>query len=95
MSDKTLFEQLGVTTTNDEQRLEEIKTRVEATSPGPWRFWRVAGGFIITTDDFNERVVRGSGGVRLAEDAEFIANAQRDIYWLLALVRQLRGEVEP
>lgn len=72
------------------ERLAEIRARVEATSPGPWRF------------DANRAEIYSPNGHLIAdvwepthesENAEFIAHAPEDTRALLAEIERLQRRV--
>ena len=72
-------------------RLDEIRARAEAATPGPWRELDAAYGMIVhdTGPDSAQIVVLADhrfGG----PDSTFIAHAREDIPYLLAEVERLR-----
>lgn len=66
-----------------DRRLDEVRERVDAATPGPWR-----------TDGVGVTASRVSG-VAVDElvraNAAFVAGCRDDVPWLLALVAELRG----
>ena len=79
-------------------RIEEIKARCEAATPGPWEadyntpfsndfvgIYEETEGYIIKAEDEDE------GDSTRPNDAAFIANAREDIPYLLAEVKQLKA----
>ena len=78
-------------------RLEEIKARMEATTPGPWgqmyqdgiptSFVLVEERFFLDTEPFSDD---GQDGIA---DAEFIAHSRADVEWLMQEVERLQGAV--
>ena len=76
-------------------RLNEIRARAEAATPGPWRELDAAYGMIVhdTGPDSAQIVVLADsrfGG----PDSTFIAHAREDIPYLLAEVGYLLDEIE-
>ena len=79
-------------------RLEEIKTRMEAATPGPWEQMRqdgiptsfvlADGRFFLDTEPFSDD---GQDGVA---DADFIAHSRADVEWLVSEVEQARRVAE-
>ena len=72
-------------------RLAEIRARLDAATPGPWRAadWDDARGIRVVVGEFP----RDPYTLALAErdhDARFIAHAPTDIAWLLDEVARLR-----
>lgn len=79
----------------DEQKIQEIKERLQATTPGAWRIWKPGddyfgddtptvesenGQYIAQTSyDGLSHTVRDT----MTADAEFIAHAKEDISYLL------------
>ncbi len=84
-------------------RLEEIKARLAAATPGPWE---ESGGTefgfrIAATERESKRIVRElsiasshGGNVRAFADAALIAHAPTDLAYLIAEVEWLRRELE-
>lgn len=77
----------------NEQRIREIKERLQSTTPGAWKIW-------VPDDDYlgddSPTIVSENGQyiaqtnydgledrVTMIADAEFIAHAKEDIAWLL------------
>jgi hypothetical protein len=73
-----------------EERIAQIKARVEKATEGPWvRGTTEFSGYWIrpewsATDDVVHRGIEGDGGVLDPDDAEFIAAAREDVPWLVA-----------
>lgn len=82
----------------DEQRIREIKERLQATTPGAWRIWEPDDDYlgddapVIETDSGQYIAQTGYDGLgytvreTMAADAEFIAHAKEDIQFLLDLL---------
>ena len=74
-------------------RLDEIRARAEAATPGPWGQGNInSGDGISLLDVYSEH----AGYVKVAsvwdsEDRDFIAHAREDIPYLLAEVERLRA----
>ncbi len=78
-----------------EQRIREIKERLQATTPGAWRVFEPDDDYFgsedptIETESGQYIAQTGydglSGTIRktMAADAEFIAHSKEDIAWLL------------
>lgn len=67
-------------------RLEEIKARCEAATPGPWT---------VQFDDLDLTGIRVANGKKMTEDdIWFIAHSQRDIPWLIEEVERLRESLD-
>ena len=76
-------------------RLDEIRARAEAATPGPWRELDAAYGMIVhdTGPDSAQIIVLADsrfGG----PDSTFIAHAREDIPYLLAEIERLRDAAE-
>ncbi len=83
----------------DDQRIREIKERLQATTPGAWRVWEPGDDYlgddtpIVETDGGQYVAQTGYDGLShtvretMAADAEFIAHAKEDIAYLLSLVK--------
>lgn len=72
----------------DDERIETIRKRAEAATPGPWD----AGLRSVCGEAFGEEGLWEWFGASPREhDADFIAHAREDIPWLLAEVERLRG----
>lgn len=79
----------------DDQRIREIKERLQATTPGAWRVWEPGDDYlgddtpIVETDGGQYVAQTGYDGLShtvretMAADAEFIAHAKEDIEYLL------------
>lgn len=67
-------------------RLDEIRERLAAATPGAWRY-KGFGGVM------SSRFGLIADNIERADDGEFIANARDDIAYLLAEVERLRGLV--
>lgn len=88
----------------DDQRIREIKERLQATTPGAWRVWKPdedcfgdndpvveteSGKYIAQTSyDGLSRTVRDTA----ISDAEFIAHAKEDVAYLLEQLEISFGE---
>ena len=72
-------------------RIEEIKARAEAATPGPWLVHphESAEGQLVV-DEHYDNVAE----CYVPEDATFIAHAREDIPYLLAEVERLRAALE-
>lgn len=89
-------------TDKTDQRLAEIEARAEAATEGPWydenvsekdvrpTGWsiNIGGSWDMVLGDYGNREPNHE------DDARFIAHARTDIPYLLAKVRELRGENE-
>ncbi len=88
------------------KKIEAIRKRLDAATPGPWRTWGTATGpnsraggrkpFWRIDSDRIQRLaeLRGresSAATNIGEDAAFIASAPTDIKWLLAVVRDAKS----
>ncbi len=83
----------------DDQRIGEIKERLQATTPGAWRVWEPGDDYlgddtpIVETGGGQYVAQTGYDGLShtvretMAADAEFIAHAKEDIAYLLSLVK--------
>lgn len=71
-----------------DQRLQEIKERLAAATPGPWNVLYDDGSLHGTPEEYfvNFDAHRDSTNIEREADAEFIANAPSDIAYLLDLV---------
>ena len=70
-------------------RLEEIRKRYEAATPGPWetQSTSISGERLLITEKhgtFSTRSVQ-----MRAKDADFIAHSREDIPWLVEIVEKL------
>ena len=76
-------------------RLEEIKARAEAATPGPWQ-WREdePASLVHVTDPRLHpwNVLKAPDWGPTLADAAFIAAAREDVPWLLAEVERLTAE---
>ena len=79
-------------------RLDEIRARAEAATPGPWAAereddyeWIVVGG---TYEPDCRYVIADCGFDSPQSNATFIAHAREDIPYLLAEVERLRAALE-
>lgn len=72
--------------------IKEIRERLEATTPGPWK---LDAGYL---GGINYVSAEGYGNIsdyfKRREDARFVANAPADIAYLLDLVAELDAEIE-
>jgi hypothetical protein len=80
-------------------RLDEIKARAEAATPGPWHAWDRGIGWEVHKGE--ERAPCGRScdelngefrGTFTREDAAFIAAAREDVPWLVSEVERLTAE---
>lgn len=84
-----------------EERLDEIRERLDAATPGPWRPDNDEPGYVIAPDDPSgwdgyliASTVDHDGGLFVQEhNAELIAHAPQDLADLLAEVERLRDEL--
>ena len=83
----------------DEQRIQEIRERLQATTPGAWRMCEPDADYFGSDDP----VVETENGQYVAQtsydglsytvretttaDAEFIAHAKEDVAYLLSLIK--------
>lgn len=77
----------------DEKRIQEIKERLQATTPGAWKRWEPDEDYLgdespsVETDDgeFICQTATEYGKVRTTAEADavFIAHAKEDVTWLL------------
>lgn len=82
-----------------EKRLDEIRERLDAATPGPWRPDNDEPGYVIAPGDPSgwdgyliASTVDHDGGLFVQEhNAELIAHAPQDLADLLAEVERLRG----
>lgn len=88
---------------SDMERLEEIRARCEAATPGPWRGDRHDGSIkyamygaddtaVLTVD--HKDATSGFLGDRCVADEEFVLHSRADVSWLLAEIERLRSELE-
>ena len=90
------------------ERIEQIKTRLEAATPGPWKWHDFASTYtdepetiIVHTGNFDWEAIADGEYIaamsawdsQQATDAEFIANAPADVAFLLGMVDELRARV--
>jgi hypothetical protein len=80
----------------DDKRLQEIKARAEAATPGEWECRIDVGNrFYVSAPSYGVRdFCCLSGGFERREDAELTAHARTDIPDLIAEVERLRAELE-
>lgn len=80
----------------DDKRLQEIKARAEAATPGPWECRiNVGSRFYVNAPSYGVRdFCCLSGGFERREDAELTAHARTDIPDLIAEVERLREKNE-
>ncbi len=78
--------------TADQERLDELRTRLANLSPGPWR--TSAGGHIWSADEHLVATcppdVRAHTTDRSHANAEFIRTAPEDLAWLTDLITDLQ-----
>ena len=79
----------------DDQRIREIKERLQATTPGAWRVWKPNDDYFgddtptVETESGQYIAQTGYDGLSytvretMSADAEFIAHAKEDIAYLL------------
>lgn len=73
-----------------EQRLAEIRARLEAATPGSWSPYADDRGWCVLLDHENVGVIAEVLDARTAEgDARLIAHAPADLAYLLARVQRL------
>ena len=73
-------------------RLQEIRARLDAATPGPWNFGRIAGDWgSVHTHGRTNVVINSEDDGGYAADQDLIAHAPADIAWLLDEVERLRG----
>lgn len=89
---------------SNNDRIQEIKHRHTAATPGPWTHSRWAPGYVVTDDDKFDVVAsvveyREDGtiekkfcGEKSLANREFIAHAPKDIAYLLSEVERLQKE---
>lgn len=89
---------------SNNDRIQEIKHRHTAATPGPWTHSRWAPGYVVTDDDKFDVVAsvveyREDGtiekkfcGEKSLANREFIAHAPEDIAHLLSEVERLQAE---
>lgn len=69
-------------------RLDEIRSRTDAATPGPWTiFHRASGPFLAGQG----RAIGPSAPNPANDDTAFILNARADVPWLLGRVAKLRA----
>ena len=72
------------------KEIEEIKSRLEKASPGPWRVASTTDGeYILDCDEFVVAAI-----FERKEDAYFVAHAREDIPRLVAEVERLQAALE-
>jgi len=77
------------TPATDSERVEQIRARVEATTPGPWPLaLNRAGHLHFTTGPFT------AWNERQRQNVEFVAAARDDIPWLLALLAEQAATIK-
>lgn len=67
-------------------RLDEIKARLAAASPRPWRFRGIMGAFYVT--DERGRIIASDEGVTSSADFALIAHAPTDLALLIEAVER-------
>jgi hypothetical protein len=75
----------------DQSRIEQIKQRVEAATPGPWRTGPINYADIYGADDLVALCVKDRTAT--VDDAQFIAHARQDIPDLLAALAEAQEEL--
>lgn len=69
----------------DEQRVAEIRARLEAATPGPWQTWPDGTEESVESVSVGRFVCHLNSNMRqFREDAAFIAHAREDVPYLLA-----------
>ena len=82
---------------NKDNKLEEIRERLELSAPGPWRGeTRVYGStFIYDENDEPIYFIDAEGALEMGEnDLNFITNSKEDISYLLEKISKLEGVLE-
>lgn len=89
----------------NKQRIQKIKERLQATTPGAWKVWRPDDDYLgddsptVVNKDGQYIAQTGYDGLSytvretMKADAEFIAHAKEDIAWLLEQCGKIVGEV--
>ena len=75
-----------------DDRLNEIRKREQAASPGPWKKETV--DLALETAKTVGIVFVIHSGSQWDKDTDFIAHAREDIPWLLDLVAELRARLD-
>ena len=81
----------------NEQKLKEIKERLELSSPGPWTGERRAYGSMVIFDGNEEPVyfIDAEGALEMGEnDFNFIAQSKTDISYLLERIAELEKKLD-
>lgn len=69
----------------DDARVQEIRARLEAATPGPWQTWPDGTEESVESVSVGRFVCHLNSNMRqFREDAAFIANAREDVPYLLA-----------
>lgn len=73
-------------------RLQEIRARLDAATPGPWEVWE--NGTMVCAPDRDAPGAYHDIALAFSSlgDQHLIAHAPADIAWLLDEVERLRGE---
>lgn len=78
---------------SDDERISEIRARLEKATPGPWQTWPEGTEESVESVSLGRFVCHLNSNVRqFREDAALIANAPADIAYLLARVDALTQE---
>lgn len=78
---------------SEQERLQEIKNRLENTTPGEWEYFHDSGAIWVKNTYPTIRVREDGYGSE--EDGQFMANAHQDIPWLIEqLESALRAQQE-
>jgi hypothetical protein len=75
-------------TENGTDRLQEIRARLDAATPGPWLYPEDDPTRIQASDGVSVAVI-----TRRVDDADLIAHAPADLAWLLDKVEELTKRV--
>lgn len=80
----------------DEQRLLDIRTRVDAATQNIWAASKYTGDDVFTIDEASEDTdeVHFIAHVKTAEDTELILHAPNDLRWLLEENQRLSIDIE-
>lgn len=81
-------------TDTETAQVQQIREREQQATPGPWYVDRPRVVYRIRTIEGIFILEGNSFGVRLDDDADFIAHARTDIPLLLALVTRQQAEID-
>lgn len=77
----------------DDARVQEIRARLEAATPGPWQTWPDGTEESVESVSVGRFVCHLNSNMRqFRDDAAFIAHARQDVPWLLARLDALEAE---